>query len=459
MIVHPINRRHCSSVVMALLTVGLFVLGGSCAAGASAHTHAQAIAADIEEAYVYALPVFEIARVRYSSTLARSADKSALNQLRHRRNLTTAENRTVTTPNNDTLYSQAMLDLRDSAVEITTPDFGNRYFSVAFMDVFSNNFAVIGRRTTGTRPQHYLVAGPRWQGTVPPGATMIRAPGDWVWVLVRILIQGPEELSEVRALQDGIGLRAIKEVSAGPLIEPKTDDAANFIAVVNEALRHNPPPRSDRAELARIGRVGIGANEKAPTDALLAAWQAQFPELRKRLLATFATLQPPTIHEGWNYRTADLGNFGTNYRFRAVVAVVGLAALEPAEAMYTNAVGDRNGDPLQSDRHYRWHIPSGGLPVDAFWSLTAYEEEPNGTLYFAENPIHRYAIGDRTQGLVSNPDGSLDILIQQDPPQGSLAANWLPIPQGPVRIILRAYQPRAELLDGHYRFPGLEPVP
>jgi hypothetical protein len=444
---------------MALLLAALFALGGWCTARADSASRAQATAADIEEAYVYALPVFEIARTRYGSTVGRPADKSALNQLRHRRNLSTAENRTVTTPNNDTLYSQAFLDLRDTAVEITTPDFGNRYFSIAFMDAFSNNFAVIGRRTTGTRPQHYLVAGPRWKGTVPPGATLIRAPGEWVWVLVRILIQGPEELTEVRSLQDGIALHAIKEVAPATLLEPKADDAANFIAVVNEVLRHNPPPPADRAELERIGRVGIGARAKVPTGALLAAWQTQFPGLRKRLLSTFATLQPPTIREGWNYRTGDLGNFGTDYRFRAVVAVVGLAALEPAEAIYTNAMGDKNGDPLQSDRHYRWHIPAGGLPVDAFWSLTAYEEEPNGTLYFADNPIHRYAIGDRTRDLVSNPDGSIDILIQHDPPQGSLAANWLPIPDGPVKLTLRAYQPRAELLDGRYRFPGLEPVP
>lgn len=456
---HTINCRQFTYRSMALLMVGLLALGVSCPARADASSRAQATAADIEEAYVYALPVFEIARVRYASTLGRPADKSALNQLRHRRNLTTAENRTVTTPNNDTLYSQAFLDLRDSAVEIRTPDFGNRYFSIAFMDAFSNNFAMIGRRTTGTQPQHLLVAGPRWKGRVPADATLIRAPGDWVWVLVRILIQSPEELTEVHALQDGITLHAVNEVSPGTQIEPKADDAANFIAVVNEALSHNPPPRADRAELRRIGRVGIGVHAKAPTGALLAQWQAQFPELRKRLLSTFASLQPPTIYEGWNYRTSDLGNFGTDYRFRAVVAVVGLAALEPAEAMYTNAAGDRNGDPLQSDRHYRWHIPAGGLPVDAFWSLTAYEEEPDGALYFADNPIHRYAIGDRTQGLVANPDGSIDILIQHDPPQGSLAANWLPIPKGPVKLTLRAYQPRAELLDGRYRFPGLEPVP
>ena len=138
------------------------------------------------------------------------------------------------------------------------------------------------------------------------------------------------------------------------------------------------------------------------------------------------------------------------------MAIVGLAALEPAEAIYTFAVSDKDGKALQSDRHYRWRIPPEGLPVDAFWSLTAYEETPQGALYFADNPIHRYAIGDRTSGLIKNPDGSIDILIQHDAPTGPLAANWLPIPTGPVKLALRAYQPRAELIQGRYWYPGIE---
>jgi hypothetical protein len=189
------------------------------------------------------------------------------------------------------------------------------------------------------------------------------------------------------------------------------------------------------------------------------SWQAEFPKLKEQLLGNYGKQQPPTIVEGWNYRTGDLGNFGADYAFRAVVAVVGLAALTPAEAIYNNAVSDKDGQPLQSDQHYRWRIPPRGLPVDAFWSLTAYEETPDHALYFADNPIHRYAIGDRTPGLVKNADGSIDILIQHQAPAGALAANWLPIPAGPVKLTLRTYQPRDELLQGRFRFPGIERLP
>jgi hypothetical protein len=79
-------------------------------------------------------------------------------------------------------------------------------------------------------------------------------------------------------------------------------------------------------------------------------------------------------------------------------------------------------------------------------------------LFFGDNPIHRYAIGDRTKGLVRNQDGSLDILIQKDSPGAGREANWLPIPAKRFALVARAYLPRAALLDGSFRYPGVQPL-
>jgi hypothetical protein len=424
---------------------------------AASHEEAS-LATTIEEAYTYAYPVYDVARVRYHATAGQLAEKSALNRLIHRRTLADYKDRWVTTPNNDTLYSSAFLDLSGSPVEIDTPDFGDRYFSIAFMDAFTNNFAIVGRRTTGTKPQRYLIAGPGWHGTVPAGAKLISAPGNWVWVLVRTLVQGPADLDAVHQLQDGVLLRVVNPFQTQPLIAPKVDDAANFIAVVNQALALNPPPSADQAVLERIARVGIGPGAAQPDATVLEAWNAEFPQLKKRLIGLPFAEQPSEVHDGWTYSRSTLGNFGTDYDFRAIVALGGLAALPPAEAIYSGPVSDQTGEPLRSDRRYRFHLPAEGLPEDAFWSLSAYELTPEGTLFFADNAIHRYAVGDRTAGLVKNADGSLDILIQHDSPTGPLSANWLPIPSGPMRLTLRVYQPRKILLEGRYRFPIIEQV-
>jgi hypothetical protein len=47
------------------------------------------------------------------------------------------------------------------------------------------------------------------------------------------------------------------------------------------------------------------------------------------------------------------------------------------------------------------------------------------------------------------------LYLQREAPEGERAANWLPAPPGPMRLVLRAYEPDAALLDGRYRVPGV----
>jgi len=84
---------------------------------------------------------------------------------------------------------------------------------------------------------------------------------------------------------------------------------------------------------------------------------------------------------------------------------------------------------------------------------------PDGRLFFADNPIRRYSIGDRTPGLRRNADGSLDLYIQQALPPAADRSNWLPAPAGPLSLILRAYLPRPALIDESYAPPVLERQP
>ena len=92
-------------------------------------------------------------------------------------------------------------------------------------------------------------------------------------------------------------------------------------------------------------------------------------------------------------------------------------------------------------------------PVDAFWSLTMYDVPK---FYLVENPIDRYSIGDRSPGLQYGDDGSVTIYLGPTSPGVDREANWLPTPAtGAFRPILRAYQPGAAILDGHYELPAI----
>lgn len=137
------------------------------------------------------------------------------------------------------------------------------------------------------------------------------------------------------------------------------------------------------------------------------------------------------------------------------MALAGLGALPRAEAMYLRAAGDDDTGVFNGDGLYRLSLPAR-MPLDAFWSLSMYERTADGQFFFTDNPLHRYAIGDRTQGLKRNADGSVDLWIGRGDPGGERTANWLPAPKaGPFGLFLRCYLPRPELLDGRWRAPAV----
>ena len=83
---------------------------------------------------------------------------------------------------------------------------------------------------------------------------------------------------------------------------------------------------------------------------------------------------------------------------------------------------------------------------DSFWSLTPYILE---TLSLTDNPIGRYQLGDRTEGLVYGEDGSLTIFLAHDEPANG-TDNWLPIPAGDFDLLLRTYEPSEAMLSGEW---------
>jgi hypothetical protein len=84
---------------------------------------------------------------------------------------------------------------------------------------------------------------------------------------------------------------------------------------------------------------------------------------------------------------------------------------------------------------------------------------PDGGPYFSDNPIDRYSIGDRTSGFKRAADGSLEIVMSRTEPTSRPNANWLPAPaEGNFVTILRAYLPKAELLEGIYQIPPIQSI-
>lgn len=410
------------------------------------------VAAVARDMYIFTFPLHEFYRVRYATSR-----RQPINQFWHFRKLLDHTARTVTTPNNDTLYSTAFLDLSHGPQLLEVPEISDRYYSVALMDSYTNNFAYIGTRTTGTAAGKYLIAGPGWKDSPPTGTRIILSPTNSVWLLVRVQVNDASDLPRLHGLQDSFKLSAALETAAslpleGPPIDP--NDPWNYFAVANHALAENPPSQKDNAILSRIAAIHVGPGEHFDPGKLSAADQNQLLagiEEAKGIIA--AKELKSKVVNGWAYPVPGIGNFGSDYLLRAATALKLLAALEVEEATYMFYVGE----PLDGSHRYRLHFEPNNLPpVDAFWSFSMYEVLPDKRMFFTDNPIKRYSIGDRTPGLRRNANGSLDIYFQRESPAGDREGNWLPAPTGPFEVVFRAYLPKQGLLDGTYVLPSLE---
>lgn len=123
----------------------------------------------------------------------------AANTFVHNRNLTSVLTQRVTSPNNDTLYSHGVLDLRTGPVALGLPPTGDRYLSVQLTRRYVyQHHRRAWHAYDRTEGGCFIVAGPT--GAAPAGA--IRAPSDWVFVLARTLVD--EADLPARAVQDGL---------------------------------------------------------------------------------------------------------------------------------------------------------------------------------------------------------------------------------------------------------------
>jgi len=218
-------------------------------------------------------------------------------------------------------------------------------------------------------------------------------------------------------------------------------------------------PANDAARMAKYADVGIVPGDKDAFDKLTpvqqAMWNRALPQLRAELRTGLAAGEPVN---GWTISAANAGQFGDDDTTRAKIALGGLAALPRQEAAYFRTNVDKDGAQLAGKgTGYYLRLPAN-MPIGAFWSLTVYQQEKDGRLFFYDTPSKRYAITDRTKFLHVDRNGSVELFLQSAKPFGERAVNWLPIPPGPFVLVFRAYLPRGSIVDGSFALPGVEKV-
>lgn len=419
------------------------------------------------EAYAYFHPIITMDITRKVTTNIPSTVNPSfgpMNQFNHSKTFPDAKFREVVRPNFDTLYSSAWIDVSKEPMVISVPDTKGRYYVMPIYDMWTDCFASLGSRTSGTKAHNFLLVPQCYKGKVPTGMTKVIAPTNTVWIINRIQTNGPKDYKFVNGLQAGFKVTPLskwgtKYKKTNPAIDKSVDiktapfdqivqmPADRYFAYGAELLKQYPPHLTDVGMIERLKRIGMVPGQsynlsKQPADVQKAIRNAAKDGLvqLKNALKTMGD-----VRHNWTLSTNTIGVYGNAYLKRGMITLVGLGALPAEDAIYPVALADKDNKKIMGEHNYVLHFDKDKIPpVNAFWSLTMYDDEG----FQVANKLNRFAIGDRDD-LKFNKDGSLDIYIQHESPGKAKESNWLPAPaKGVLGLTLRLYSPKAKVLSG-----------
>ncbi|MFE7188837.1 DUF1254 domain-containing protein [Kitasatospora sp. NPDC057541] len=432
------------------------------------------IRATAAEAWVRGYPILQNYRTLYTQALddADPRHVGGFGVFRHYPRPATPADTDVITPNNDTPYSWAWLDLRTEPWVLSVPA-TDRYYVLPVHELDTAYAGFVGSRTTGQEAGDHLVAGPDWHGEPPPGIRgVIRTTTRLAGILGRTHLVGtsPEAVAELAALQRQYRLRPLHAYAGTPEPEPAPQpvwpvwrdevlDTVEFFVFLDFLLGFLPAEAAPPAEAELRGRLadlGIDGRGEFEPAALPLAIRTEIERGIADGKAELARAAARTESSVGLFGTR--AQLGTRYLDRAVGALTGLYGLPVEEAWYGGWQADSAGNrpPDASRRDYLLRFPPDALPpARHFWSVTLYALPG---LHLVDNTLDRYSVGDRTPGLVRDPDGGLSVYVQHKrPADADHSANWLPAPDGPFTVVIRLYGPDPSVLDGRWTPPPLTP--
>jgi hypothetical protein len=438
----------------------------------------QGIIEAAKKAYIYAYPLVLVdttKKIMTSNNTIKDPMKpqAHINSIIHVPTFPDATFTAIVRPNVDTLYSFAWIDLEREPVVVALPDTHDRYYVAEFMDAWTNVFASLGKRTTGTCSSSVAFVGPWWKGELPKGMKRIKAPTNSIWLLLRIQTNGKKDYSTVHNFQKGFTVTPLsawnkkstsakleEQVSSHETVDLKTApvdqvvamDASRFFTLFAQALKKNPPLAGDKPMLNVLKIIGIvPGKDFVPDITILQAMQKGIQAAKKEMQEKSTELG--NKENGW-LMVYDAGAYGTDYLKRAVIANIGVGANLVEDALYPTTFVDKDGEQLSGKNNYILHFEKKEIPpVNAFWSVTLY----NAKSFLSANKLNRYGLGDR-DSLRFNKDGSLDIYIQHENPGKDKESNWLPAPLEDFNLSMRLYWPKNEVLHKWWIPPAIKKV-
>ena len=404
--------------------------------------------------------------------------KAPFNEIKNEARVFTYEDTAIVTPNSDTPYSFAWLDLRAEPVVLSVPAVEKgRYYAVQLEDGNCFNYGYIGSRASGNDAGHFMVVGPDWNGDLPAGISKVfRSTTQFSLAGYRTQLFNAADMPNVVKIQAGYKVQPLSAFlnqpapPAAPEVDfPKIDKElakTKFFEYLDFAMQFAPPGPEEKEIRAKLASIGIGAGKDFDAKALSTEQQEAMAIGMKAGEAKIKAFLESgiTYVNGWGITSpfGDRDFYHGNWLLRAAAAQAGIYGNDAVEAVYPMTRMQANGELLDGSKHkYTLTFAKDQLPpVNAFWSVTMYDGK---TQLLIENPIDRYLINSpMLPEMKISDDGSLTLYVQKDSPGVELEPNWLPAPDGPIYLVMRLYWPKTEAPsvlpagEGTWKPPAIE---
>ncbi|MFC9918548.1 DUF1214 domain-containing protein [Agromyces binzhouensis] len=371
--------------------------------------------------------------------------------------------------NDDTLYASTPLDVSGGPVGVVVPATPVAY-SVLLVDPYGNVYpsGIPSRKAgEGTQTIEYALIGPDASDDLL-GAEVVRLPLDHMIMIFRVDKHiGTEDVTtEAEEFRKGILANgvptAVKPVEEfGVPVKTIADDLVRLAPI--EFLRQTQvavaddgwtPPLNRQEQKLSDDFDALFGDGSSLTDAERAQFAEGARSAHDALIANYLDHRGAT---NWTHFT-NIGAWKKNVLDRASITEFCQYCNTIETAAYYHAFYDGNGAPLDGSNPggYVLTFPADAIPdAERFWSVTAYT--PNA-IQPIPNALDKYLVASYTEGLETNPDGSISIYLAVTQPDGVPQANWLPVRDGAFNVMLRVYGvvPKSDIAKDKYLPPAIQ---
>ena len=349
------------------------------------------------ESWVYGYPMvmMEVTREVLTAAPAPNSEGTAapINQLAKMPHYVSPDFKNVVRISLNSLWTTGWVDLEKEPIVLSVPDTHDRYYVFSLMNMWTDVFGSIGKRTTGTGPGSFLIVGPNWKGAAPSDIKQtFRSPTRYAWLLGQTQVNGPDDFAAVNALQaeykltplsawgkpytppDNVPVDQKVDLKVTPPDQVARMDAGTFFNRLALAMKDNPPYAEDKPAIEKLKKLGIEPGKPfdiAKVDPKIAAGLAKaVKEVQIKMAEEVTKIKNVN---GW-MQPHNLGRYGTDYNTRAGIAYLGLGADMQEDTVYPTAYVDGDGNSLDSANKYVMHYEKDQLPpTNATWSVSQYK--------------------------------------------------------------------------------------